>query len=1085
MNNTQLRFLLYSAAALVSTFTSLYAQDSQVSGRVLDSTQASVSSAAVVLTQADTGGRREAASNAEGYYSFPLLVPGVYDLTVQKEGFQSQTRKGIQVETGQISAVDVTLAVGDVSQSVSVDATVPLLQADTAAVSDVVENATIVDMPLIDRRSTQLTRLNGFVVQIGGGSSTAFAVAGGRGGNADFYIDGGSVENVSMGTPTLYFDPPVDATQEFNVAVSNYAAELGRTGGGVFQMTTKSGTNDFHGSAYEFFRNNVLNANTFFAKAKPILRYNLFGGGVGGPIKKNKTHFFFNYEGKQQISESTVNLTVPTPAELSGNFVGSGVTVKNPTTGVAFPNNVIPPSILDPVGVKLGSFYPAPNVPGATSTGTNFIANDSVTTVVNNYVARVDHVFNDNNRLFVRFLGQPDTTTTGPVFAVAAADPYAYSIHDYYYNGNANWTRSFSPTLINELSLTLSRRQTLSISAGANTTIDQQIGLTGANQAFFPGVALSGYSSLGQTGANGTQSNGQLRLQTPVESHAVKDSITKIIGNHQIKAGAEYRYGKDGEIFDLTAGGSLAFTNQATGSPVASLLLGWVNSGSVLQAYPLHSRLDTYGGYVQDDWKVTPTLTLNLGLRYDVDTPRFEINNRQNSFNATEINPVSGTPGVITFAGINGQSTYAHNWDLHNVGPRIGFAWKPRDKWVVRGGGGILFTGEYDIAAPVVLYSGFSTQGTFVSSNNGATPAFLLKNGFPALSSPTTAQLTPGYGAVPVGQTPTTSVTFFQPQRNTGYLYQTSLDIQHEFGRGMMLDVGFLGTFGHDLTGTVPQSINQVPTNELGPGNLQALRPFPQFSNVQILGADIGRSNYKALNIGVDRRLTNGLQFKVNYTYSIFLDNLNARSEVGNVPAFTNYYNQANDYGFSANDLRHRLVVSTIYELPIGKGKLFSPSNRIVSGLIGGWSVGAIVEAHTGPPLGITELTNNTNSYSDGVRPNVVGNPDLSGNRTRAQQLAEWFNTAAFAAPAAYTFGNAGKTFGVAPGFFSLDASLLKDYSWERYTLQFRIEALNFTNHANFAPPNTQQGSPTFGEVTSLVAGNQARIIQLGLHLKF
>jgi hypothetical protein len=1039
----------------------------------------------VSLTETATGDRREAASNTAGYYTFPLLVPGVYELTVQKDGFQTETHKGIEVKTGQISSVDVTLAVGEVSQSVSVDASVPLLQADSAAVSNVVENATIVDMPLIDRRSTQLTRLNGFIVQIGGGSSTSFAVAGGRGGNANFYIDGGSVENVSMGTPTLYFDPPVDAMQEFNVAVSSYAAELGRTGGGVFQMTTKSGTNDFHGSAYEFFRNDALNANTFFAKAKPTLRYNLFGGGIGGPIKKNKTHFFFNYEGKQQVSENTVNLVVPTPAELGGNFAGTGIVVKNPATGIAFPNDVIPANLLDPVGLKLGAFYPAPNIAGASSTGTNFIANDSSKVSVNNYVARVDHVFNDNDRLFVRFLGQPDTTTTGPVFPVAAADPYAYSIHNYYYNGNGTWTHNFSPTLINELSLTLSRRQTLSISAGANTTIVPQIGLTGANQSFFPGVALNGFSSLGQTGANGTQSNGQLRLQTPVEAHALKDSITKIIGNHQIKAGVEYRYGKDGEVFNLTAGGSLAFTNQATGSSVASLLLGWVNSASVLQAYPLHSRLDTYGGYVQDDWRVTPKLTLNLGLRYDVDTPRWEINNRQNSFNASAINPVSGTPGVITFAGIDGQSKYAHNWDLNNFGPRVGFAWKPLDKWVLRGGGAILYTGEYDIAAPVVLYTGFSTQGTWVSSNNGATPAFLLKNGFPALSSPTTAQLTPGYGAVPVGQTPTTSVTFFQPQRQTGFLYQTSFDIQHEFGRSMMLDIGYVGSFGHHLTATVSQSINQVPTNELGPGNLQSLRPFPQFSNVQILGSDIGRSDYNALNIGVDRRLSNGLQFKVNYTYSVFLDNLNARSEVGNVPAFTNFYNQANDWGLSANDMRHRLVVSSIYELPIGKGKLFSPSNRIIDGLIGGWSLGAIVEAHTGPPLGITELTNNTNSYSDGVRPNVVGDPNIPGNPSRAQQLAEWFNTAAFAAPVPYTFGNAGKTFGVAPGLFSLDASLLKDFSWERFVLQFRVEALNFTNHANFAPPNTQQGSATFGEVTSLVSGNQARILQIGLHLKF
>jgi hypothetical protein len=1071
-------------AVAASGVTALYAQNSQISGRILDPSQASINMANVTLTRTDTGDRRETTSSSEGYYSFPLLVPGSYDLTVQKQGFATETRKGIGVATGEISNVDVALSVGEVSQTVDVEAEVPLLQTDSAAVADVVTNATIVDMPLIDRRSTQLARLNGFVVQVGGGSSTTFSIAGGRGGNANFYVDGGSVENVAMGTPTLQFDPPVEAMQEFNVAVSNYAAELGRTGGGVFRMTTKSGTNEFHGAAYEYFRNDAIDANTFFAKHKPILRYNLFGGGLGGPVKRNKSFFFFNYEGAREISATTLNLTVPTLEELSGNFTGTGMTVKNPATGVPFTNDIIPKSMLDPVGVKLASFYPAPNIPGATSTGTNFLANDPVTTIINNYVARFDHNINDNNRFFVRFLGQPDHTLTGSVFPVAASDPYGYLVHDYYYNGTAGWTSSISPTLINELSLTLNRRQALSYSPGANTDIVPQIGLTGANQAFFPGVALNGYTSLGQP-TGGTQSNGQERFQSPVEAHAVSDSITKIAGDHQFKAGVEYRYGKDGEIYNVTAGGSLSFNNQATGSSVASLLLGWVNQGSVLQGYPLHSRLDTYGAYVQDDWKLTPKFTLNVGLRYDIDTPRWEIHNRQNAFNTTEINPVSLTPGVITFAGIDGQSKYAHNWDFHNVGPRIGFAWKATDKWVVRGGGAILFTGEYDIPAPVVLYAGFSTQGTFLSSNNGKTPAFLLQNGFPALSSPSLADLTPGYGAVPVGKVPTTSVTFFQQNRNTGYLYQSSLDVQRELGKGMLLDIGYLGTFGHDLTATVPQSINQVPTAELGPGNLQALRPFPQFSNVQILGSDIGRSDYNGLNIGFDKRLSAGLQLKVNYTYSIFLDNIDARSEVGNGVAFTNYYNQNNDWGLSANDIRHRLVVSSIYQLPIGPGKFFNPSNRFVNGAIGGWSVATIVEAHTGPPLNITELTNNTNSYSDGVRPNVVGDPNFSGSRTRVQQLAEWFNTSAFAAPAPYTFGDAGRTFGVAPGLFSLDASLLKDYSWERYTLQIRVEALNFTNHANFAPPNTQQGSATFGEVTSLVAGNQARIIQLGVHLKF
>jgi hypothetical protein len=620
----------------------------------------------------------------------------------------------------------------------------------------------------------------------------------------------------------------------------------------------------------------------------------------------------------------------------------------------------------------------------------------------------------------------------------------------------------------------------LSISAGANTTLDAQIGLKGANQSFFEGVAVSGYASLGQTGGNG-----QERLQTPVEAHQLGDNVTKIIGNHQIKFGAEYRYGKDGDLYDSTAGGSLSFNNQATGSSVASLLLGWVNQGSVLATQPLHSRVDTYAAFVQDDWRVTPSLTFNLGLRYDVDSPRWDIENRQNSFNPTEINPVSGTPGVITFSGINGQSEYAHKWDLSNLGPRVGFAWKAKDKWVVRGGAGILYAGEYDFAAPVILYTGFDTQGTFVATNNGKTPAFILANGFPALNYPNPSLLTPGYGAVAAGQSPTTSVTYFNNNRSTGYFYQYSLDIQHELARNLALDIGYLGTFGHHLSATVPLSIDQVPTNELGPGNLQSLRPFPQFSNVQLLGADLGRSNYNGVNVGIDRRLSSGLQFKLNYTYSKFLDNIQSRADLGGGGAFTNYYNEGNDWGLSGNDFRHRFIVSSIYELPVGKGKLLHPSSRILNAVAGGWSAGGIMEVHTGTPLSPTELTNSTNSYSDGVRPNVVGDPNISGDRTRAQELLEWFNTGAFAAPAAYTFGNAGRTFGTGPGLFSLDGSLLKDVAFERFTLQFRAEILNLTNHANFANPNTQLGSSTFGQITSLVSGNQARIIQLGLHLKF
>ena len=1075
MNN--LRHFLKALILLVSALSPLAAQNSEISGRVLDASKAAVGGAQITLTRTDTGDRRSTVSSTEGYYTYPLLFAGTYEVSVTKEGFQKENRTGITVETGQVSTVDVDLVVGSVTQTVNVATTVPLLQEEASAVNAIVENETIINMPLLDRRSSQLQRLGGFVVPNGAGTAATFAIAGGRGNNANYLIDGGTAQNLTLGVPTLEYDPPVESMQEFNVSVSNYAAELGRTGGGVIQMTTKSGTNTFHGSAYEYFRNDALDTRTFFSKTIPELRYNLFGASFSGPIVKNKTLFFFNYEGRRQIASTNELLNVPTLAQDQGDFAGASYVVKNPSTGAPFAGTIIPASMLDPVGAKLSLFSPVPNVPGAPSGKGYLDANDPATTTVNDYIARVDHTFNDNNRLFVRFLGEPGTVLTGTVFPNPAADPFGVDDLDYYYNVSGTYYHSFTPSIINEARYTYTLRKAFAIGAGVNTSVDSQIGLTGVNQAFFPTVVVNGFQTMG----NPTQ---QQRLQGPIRSDAADDNLTVVRAKHTIKMGVEYRYSSNLDKYSPTAGGSFTFNNVATGSALASLELGWVDQASLLATYPLHSRADSYSAFIQDDWRVTPSLTINAGLRWDIDEPRWVEDNRQNSFNETAINPVSGTPGIITFSGLNGVSKYASNWDLHNFGPRLGFAYKVTNNWVVRGGGAILYTGEYDQATPIVANTGFSTQGSFISPNNGVTPAFLLANGMPPVSSPTTADLTPGYGAVPVGTKPTTAVAFFNPNRDNGYLYQASLDIQRQFGNNLMLDIGYLGTFGHKLPAPDAQSIDQVPTNLLGAGNTQDLRPFPQFSNVQIIAADIGASKYDGLNIGIDKRYSNGLLFKANYTYSKFMDNTDSRNELAAYPgtdSFTNYYNQANDWGLSGNDIRHRFVFSTVYQLPVGRSRQFKINNRALDLVAGGWSIGTILELRTGTPLSPVMLTNTTNSFSDGERPNVVGNPNLS-----SPTIAEWFNTAAFAAPPAYVFGDAGRTFGTGPGAVNLDGSLLKDFSiTERIVTQFRAEVLNTLNHPNFANPNTQFGAATFGQITSLVAGNQSRIFQFGLHVQF
>jgi len=334
---------------LLLTAIALPAQDSQVSGQIRDTTKAAVAEAKVTLTHSETGDRRDSVSTDQGYYSFPTVLPVHYELKVEKDGFQAQVQTGIVVETASISTVDVTLAIGSVRESVDVDASVQLLQTETAAVSHVVENQTITNMPLLDRRSAQLQGLNGFVVQTGSGENVTFSTAGGRGDNANYLIDGGTAVNLLIGTPSLVIDPPVESLQEFTVAQSNFSAELGRTGGAVVQWTTKSGTNQFHGSGYEYYRESSLAAVPYFSTTNPPLHYNLFGASLGGPFRKDKTHFFFNYEGRREVTSVTETNQVPTVAEAGGNF-SADPTIYDPLTGQPFPGNVIPTNRFDPIG---------------------------------------------------------------------------------------------------------------------------------------------------------------------------------------------------------------------------------------------------------------------------------------------------------------------------------------------------------------------------------------------------------------------------------------------------------------------------------------------------------------------------------------------------------------------------------------------------------------------------------------------------------------------------------------------------------------------------------------------------------------
>lgn len=591
-----------------------------------------------------------------------------------------------------------------------------------------------------------------------------------------------------------------------------------------------------------------------------------------------------------------------------------------------------------------------------------------------------------------------------------------------------------------------------------------------------PRINVTGLDALGHA-------NRQYRLQNPKRTWDFVNNVTYLRGSHSLKFGGEYRDEWMQDLFRGTAGGSFSFNNVATGDALASLLMGWVQSAARQDSPPIKSQSGSMGLYFQDDWKVSSRLTLNLGLRWDSDQPRRELlDNRQNSFDRTAINPVCNCPGVITFSGRNGVPEAAHNRDLNNFAPRFGFAWRVGDKWVVRGGGALVYVGVYYASLSFDPSLGFGTNSSFVSPDNGRTAAFLLRNGLPPTPFPTDATRTAGFGAVPIGGSPNTSVLFLEPGNHpTGYLETLNFNIEREIGKNLLMEIGYLGTLGHKLPGGDSQSIDQVPPSLMGPGNAQVRRPYPQFTDVRVLTPTIGNSNYHGMNIKVEKRLSRGVHFQANYTWSKFIDDLPSRVELGGGSnGLANFYDRRDDRGLSGNDIEHRFVFSAVYELPFGSGR------GILGRVIGGWELGYITELRTGSPYTVVENTNTTNAFTDLQRANVVGDPRIGGDRSRGQRLDQWFNTSAFAAPAANTFGNAGRSVDFGPGAVAMDLSILKNIRvTESQRLQFRTEMLNFPNHANFGLPAAAQGAANFGQIRALAPGNQARIIQLGLHYRF
>jgi len=1078
-----------------------------ISGIVTDPQSAVVPGANVVAVDAQTGVETRVATNAAGFYNLQNLAIGSYNLSVEHPGFRKYVRGQITLTTGEQLGLDIKLELGSTGQEVTITSQAPLIESRTSDIADLIESKSIDALPLGNRRTLNAVELTGASVFVSYPNTPAnvnpnFSLAGGRSQSQMAWIDGGNAQNMRMGAAQINVDPPIEAIAEVKVLTNNNSAEYGASAEGIIIETTKSGSNGVHGSGYEFLRNNFMDAPGFFApvvsdyKQSPELRYNVFGATLGGPIRKNRTFFFFDYEGQRLVTGSTTTLTVPTALQAAGNFsqtltaAGKLIPIYDPNSTqlvnggyvrTLFPNNIIPPSELDPVGLKVMNYYPLPDRPASNLAGaSNFAGNEATESPANYYMIKLDHTISDKDRLSGYYLRVAGTSSVKSVYPNnGAGDPTNYAVNSSQY-AYGSWTRIVSPSQVNDLRFTFNDRIFHNESEGLGGNYPSKLGLTGVPEDAFPTWAPAGFSSLGSTQ--------QERRQYPIQQEQALDNFSWNHGRHAMKFGFEWRRSFNQDVLRTYVSGDFTFStlptglpgNTSTGSGLASLLVGFPTGFEELDTEALDRHTYYLAAFAQDAWTVTPSLTLNIGVRWETDTPEIDENNRMNGFNGSQINPVSGTLGVVTFMGVAGvpSAPYATNWK--NFGPRFGFAWKPfqSDRTVVRGGFGIFDASPFDAGVPNVNTLGFSESASLNSPDNGITAPFYLRKGVPAqLSAPA---LTPGFGAVPVGQATNTSVTYFDPHRDTGYAQQFNLGIQHELSGSIIVEATVLGNLSRKMPAS-NLALNQILPSLLGPNcDTQTCRPYPQFTNVSIEIPTIGVSNYYAGMVRIEKRYSYGLNFGATYTFSKFLANDNdPGSSLGSNPSvYSNYYNRRADYGPFVDDVTHHLVLNWVYELPFGSGKRWL-ANSPLRYAVGGWSLGNFTTIQAGAPGTVVTQTNNCNCFSAGSqRPNLIGNVGLA-----AASVAEWFNTAAFVQPATFTFGNEGVGIIRGPGLIDTDFSVIRSFRLtERAHAELRGEFFNALNHTNFSMPGLTFGGSGFGVIS---AAGPARQIEVGTRLVF
>ena len=1038
----------------------LFAQQNTaaITGRVLDASGAAVPGATIVAKNVQTGLERSIMTDENGTYTIPLLPIGQYDVSAELSGFKKAVKTGIVLQVAQQARLDLVLEVGQQSETVEVTAAVPLTQTESSSIGAVIDNRKVVELALNGRNFFQLALLVPQVTPPAEGSILSFRGGFNVGGASElannFTLDGYDNNNGLLSAPS--FRPSVDSIQEFKVLTGSFAAELGHNSGGQVIVTTKAGTNDLHGGVFEFHRNSVLDAKNFFFPAntrKPSFIRNQFGGNISGPVFRNKTFFFFSYEGLR-LSQQVAGLgTVPLPEMVKGDFRQIPTRVVNPFTGRDFRTpNVIDPELINPIAQALAAFYPLPTSP--TPAGKLPSSNYSLAAArrdhLNQYSIRLDHTISPKDSLMVSLNDfKEETFEVNNVVCGSRVIPgFGCTVGLRPRLAGATHTHIFGPSLINEA------RFGFQTFENPRHGEDEKIDFLTAYKV--PGVRLDGPQF---PGVPSTQVQGFASLGAPTNfpqeridlTYQAADNVTYNRGKHAMKFGVDYRLFQTNRTQVSNGRGSFTFNAQTTtltsGYSMADLLLGIPTFTQRAPFNPrLYNRTSMYAGFVQDDWKIRPSFTLNIGVRYEYFAPLVEKYNKLSNFN-----PANGN---VEIQGQGGLPAGLWNPDKNNIEPRIGFAWQPfrTSKTVVRSGFGVY----YNVPATNMVSSGPQQNNPpFISSerfNGTRDNPITLDNPFPA------ANATAG----------TLTLFAFNRKFQDFQVAQWSLNVQQELTKSLVIELGYQGSSGTHLP--LFYNLNQPPPGTGSVTQQQARRAYAQYGNITWLDT-VGKSNYHGMSLRLEHR-SDKLSYLLSYTWSKSIDN--AAGTVFNVSPSRSQAQDRNDLrgerGLSGFDVRQRFVFSPVWRLPLGANILSR-----------NWEVSSIVTLQSGRPFTALITRDQANTLDNLSRPNIVGDVN-NGPRT----VAEWFNKNAVQEQTPGTFGNAGRNNIIGPPFKNFDFVLSRTINLGRIreglSMQWRAEFFNAFNHPNFNTPVQTVDSPSFAEITSALDPRQ---MQFGLKIKF